>query len=235
MILTRLEEEVAEARARLDRTLRKFRSPDDPAVVRARETLEALVQRLDRIDRVLVDVVETYPTMVDFSGGPAAADPIIGMEGLGAVERNNKHDAERFNIEADNEAAHHAGNRSNKPNGLFDQRKPAQPQQSDRNSESQERDSQKRSGKRGNSQAKPGDAQNYPGNYGPKSQGQQEQPETDSGQKGQNSQSQTKQTKADSGQKDQSSQTQAKQRRADSGQKGQNDQPESQQPKADPF
>ena len=33
-------------------------------------------QRLDRIDRVLVDVVETYPTMVDFSGGPAG--PTIG-------------------------------------------------------------------------------------------------------------------------------------------------------------
>ncbi len=38
------------------------------------ETLDALAQRLDRIDRVLVDVVETYPTMVDFSGGPAGAD-----------------------------------------------------------------------------------------------------------------------------------------------------------------
>ena len=74
-IITRLEEEVAEARARLDQTLRKFGSADHPAVVRARETLEALVQRLDRIDRVLVDVVETYPTMVDFSGGPSTADP----------------------------------------------------------------------------------------------------------------------------------------------------------------
>jgi len=71
MIITRLEEEVAEARARLDRTLRKVRSPDDPAVVRASKTLEDLQQRLDRIDRVLVDVVETYPTMFDFSGGPS--------------------------------------------------------------------------------------------------------------------------------------------------------------------
>ena len=70
LILTRLEQEVAEAQARLDRTVRKFKSPDDPAVIRARETLEALTQRLDRIDRVLVDVVETYPTMVDFSSGP---------------------------------------------------------------------------------------------------------------------------------------------------------------------
>jgi RNA polymerase sigma factor (sigma-70 family) len=75
LILTRLEEEVAEARARLDRTLRRFQSPEHPAVVRAQETLDALAQRLDRIDRVLVDVVETYPTMVDFSGGPGEGDP----------------------------------------------------------------------------------------------------------------------------------------------------------------
>ena len=70
MIITRLVEEAAEARARLDRTLRKVGSPDDPAVVHARKTFEDLQQRLDRIDRVLVDVVETYPTMFDFSGGP---------------------------------------------------------------------------------------------------------------------------------------------------------------------
>ena len=43
-------------------------------VIHARKTLEDLPQRLDRIDRVLVDVVETYPTMVDFSGGPAGGD-----------------------------------------------------------------------------------------------------------------------------------------------------------------
>jgi hypothetical protein len=71
MIITRLEEEVAEARTRLERTLRKVQSPDDPAVLHARKTLEALEQRLDRIDQVLVDVVETYPTMVDFSRGPS--------------------------------------------------------------------------------------------------------------------------------------------------------------------
>jgi RNA polymerase sigma factor (sigma-70 family) len=74
LIITRLEEEAAEAQARLDRTLKKFQSPDHPAVIRARETLDALVQRLDKIDRVLVDVVETYPTMVDFSGGPGGAN-----------------------------------------------------------------------------------------------------------------------------------------------------------------
>ena len=90
LIVTRLEEEVAEARARLDRTMRKFPSSDDPAVVRARETLEGLVQRLDRIDRVLVDVVETYPTMVDFSGGPAGADS-DGQTRVGSSWNNVKH------------------------------------------------------------------------------------------------------------------------------------------------
>jgi RNA polymerase sigma factor (sigma-70 family) len=74
LIITRLEEEAAEAQARLDRTLKKFQSTDHPAVIRARETLDALVQRLDKIDRVLVDVVETYPTMVDFSGGPGGVN-----------------------------------------------------------------------------------------------------------------------------------------------------------------
>jgi hypothetical protein len=92
MIITRLEEEVAEARARLGRTLRKVRSPEDPAVVHARKTVEDLQQRLDKIDRVLVDVVDAYPTMFDFSGGPSdfaagsqpAADPVLRKtEGAG--------------------------------------------------------------------------------------------------------------------------------------------------------
>jgi RNA polymerase sigma factor (sigma-70 family) len=70
MIVTRLEEELAQARARLDRTLNKVRSPDDPAAAHARKTVEALNQVLARIDTVLVDAVEAYPTMFDFSGGP---------------------------------------------------------------------------------------------------------------------------------------------------------------------
>lgn len=70
LILTRLQEEAAEARARLDRIKRTGRSPQDPAVVHARKTYEHLQQRLDRIDQVLADVVEKYPTMVDFSEGP---------------------------------------------------------------------------------------------------------------------------------------------------------------------
>jgi RNA polymerase sigma factor (sigma-70 family) len=71
MIITRLEEETALARLRLERTLRRIGSPQDPAVVHARKTFQDLQQRLDRIDQVLVDVVETYPTIFDFSDGPA--------------------------------------------------------------------------------------------------------------------------------------------------------------------
>jgi RNA polymerase sigma factor (sigma-70 family) len=72
MIVTRLEEELALARARLDRTLGKVRSPDDPAAVHARNIVDALSGVLARIDAVLVDAVDAYPTMFDFSGGPAA-------------------------------------------------------------------------------------------------------------------------------------------------------------------
>src|SRR5262249_35540026 len=75
MIITRLEEEVAEAGARLNRSRRKAPPPDEPAILRARKTFQDLQQRLDRIDQVLVDVVETYPTMVDFSGGPSDFAP----------------------------------------------------------------------------------------------------------------------------------------------------------------
>ncbi len=94
MIVTRLEEELAEAQVRLDRTLNKVRSPDDPAAAHARKTVDALEQVLARIDAVLVDAVEAYPTMFDFSGGPAAdsaknqsADrPAGGM--MGAIQQH---------------------------------------------------------------------------------------------------------------------------------------------------
>ena len=75
MIITRLEEESAEAKARLGRILRKVPSPDDPAVVRARRTVEALDELLARIDVVLVDAVEKYPTMFDFSADPPLPTP----------------------------------------------------------------------------------------------------------------------------------------------------------------
>jgi RNA polymerase sigma factor (sigma-70 family) len=105
MIVTRLEEEVAEAQERLDRSLRKARSPDDPAVLHARKTFEDLRQRLDRIDQVLVDVVETYPTMVDFSVGP----PDSATVESDADPRRNAEDARRNPAAASPDAANGAG------------------------------------------------------------------------------------------------------------------------------
>jgi hypothetical protein len=82
MIISRLEEEAAEAKARLDRMLRKVRSPDDPVVVRARRTVEALDELLARIDAVLVDADERYPTMFDFSNAASftasPAERVVG-------------------------------------------------------------------------------------------------------------------------------------------------------------
>ncbi len=97
MIITRLEEEVAEARARLDRTLRKVQSPQDPAVVHARKTFEDLQQRLDRIDKVLVDVVETYPTMFDFSGGPS--DSASNSQSAASSNRKNDNAGNQLGVE----------------------------------------------------------------------------------------------------------------------------------------
>jgi RNA polymerase sigma factor (sigma-70 family) len=174
MILTRLEEEVAEARARLDRTLRKFRSPDNPAVVRARETLEALVQRLDRIDRVLVDVVETYPTMVDFSGGPSdvypSSQPAIGPN------RKDGGAAQRLNPQQD-------------PNSQRQQRNaPQDPTQRDRNSQGQLGNSQNSSAKQPQkSQGQLGNSQNSSAKQPQKSQ-KPGQPDSDAGQQDRKSQ-----------------------------------------------
>jgi hypothetical protein len=82
MIITRLEEEAAEAKARLDRILRQVPSPDDPAAVRARKTVEALGEFLARVDVLLVDAVERYPTMFDFSSAPSLtttpAEQVVG-------------------------------------------------------------------------------------------------------------------------------------------------------------
>jgi RNA polymerase sigma factor (sigma-70 family) len=71
MIITRLEEERRLAQAKLDRTLQRVRSENDPEVARARRTVESLEQLIARIDTVLVEAVDRYPTIFDFSGGPA--------------------------------------------------------------------------------------------------------------------------------------------------------------------
>jgi len=72
MIVTRLEDELAEARARLDRTRKRAgaHATTDPAVRHAQNTVDALDKVLARIDAVLVDAVDAYPTIFDFSRGP---------------------------------------------------------------------------------------------------------------------------------------------------------------------
>ena len=67
MIVERLEQELAVARERLDRTSRIVRSENDPALLRARKTADALASLIARIDDVLVDAVDEFPTMFDFS------------------------------------------------------------------------------------------------------------------------------------------------------------------------
>jgi hypothetical protein len=76
MIITRLEQERRLAQAKLDRTLKRVRSANDPEVARAKRTVDALDHLIGRIDTLLVEAVEQYPTMFDFSGGPS--DPAPG-------------------------------------------------------------------------------------------------------------------------------------------------------------
>ena len=69
MIIARLEQELALARTRLDRTLRRVSAPNDPAVLQARRTVAEIDHQLARIDGVLLNAVDRFPTMFDFSGG----------------------------------------------------------------------------------------------------------------------------------------------------------------------
>jgi RNA polymerase sigma factor (sigma-70 family) len=70
MIIGRLEQELALAKSRLERTLRRVHSPNDPAAVQGRKTVDEIEGLLVRIDGVLVDAVDRFPTMFDFSGSP---------------------------------------------------------------------------------------------------------------------------------------------------------------------
>ncbi len=75
MIIERLERELERADGRLDLTVANVRSPNDPEVVRARKTVEALEGLLARVDAVLVEAVDDFPTIFDFTNaqtGPAA-------------------------------------------------------------------------------------------------------------------------------------------------------------------
>jgi RNA polymerase sigma factor (sigma-70 family) len=73
MIITRLEQEHRLARERLERTLRRVNSPNDPEVVRARKTVEALDELMARVDTLLLEAVDRYPTIFDFSVGASDA------------------------------------------------------------------------------------------------------------------------------------------------------------------
>ena len=69
MIITRLEQELELAQNRLDRTLKRVASPDEPAAIQGRRAVDEIEGLLTRIDDVLVDAVDRFPTMFDFSGG----------------------------------------------------------------------------------------------------------------------------------------------------------------------
>jgi len=69
MIIARLEQELHLAEQRLDRTIERVESPDDPEGVRARKTVEALSGLLARVDVALVAAVDQFPTMFDFTRG----------------------------------------------------------------------------------------------------------------------------------------------------------------------
>ena len=78
MIIERLEQELSLAEQRLDLTTANVRTPNDPEVVRARKTVETLAGLLKRVDGVLMEAVDEFPTIFDFSNAPvrrgAAAD-----------------------------------------------------------------------------------------------------------------------------------------------------------------
>ena len=67
MIIERLEQELSLAEQRLDLTTANVRTPNDPEVVRARKTVETLAGLLARVDAVLVEAVDEFPTIFDFS------------------------------------------------------------------------------------------------------------------------------------------------------------------------
>ncbi len=67
MMIARLEQELVEARQRLEHATAIADSPQDPLVVQTRKTVDSLQGLLTRIDDALVNAVETHPTMFDFS------------------------------------------------------------------------------------------------------------------------------------------------------------------------
>ena len=74
MIIERLEFELSAAEQRLDRTIEMVASPTDPEAVHARKTVETLADLLARIDVLLSQAVDRFPSAFDFSNvkGPSA-------------------------------------------------------------------------------------------------------------------------------------------------------------------
>jgi RNA polymerase sigma factor (sigma-70 family) len=67
MMIARLEEERQQAKTRLERLLQGNRSNNDPLIAHMRRTVDSLDDLLNRIDVVLVDAAEKYPTIFDFT------------------------------------------------------------------------------------------------------------------------------------------------------------------------
>ena len=98
MIITRLEQELALARTRLGRTLRRVSVPDDPAALQARRTVNEIESLLARIDGVLVDAVDRFPTMFDFSGGQIDLTTASGSPNSGATMQPNVNDVYQSSV-----------------------------------------------------------------------------------------------------------------------------------------
>ena len=98
MIITRLEQELALSKARLDRTLKRVSAPDDPAVLQARRTVAEIEFQLARIDGVLVNAVDRFPTMFDFSGEHVDLSAGPGAPKSGTMLRLNVNDVYQSSI-----------------------------------------------------------------------------------------------------------------------------------------
>ncbi len=81
MIIERLEQELHAAERRLDLTIERVASPNDPEAARARQTVDKLAGLMARIDTVLVEAVDEFPTSFDFLGRHAdrGGFPRIGL------------------------------------------------------------------------------------------------------------------------------------------------------------
>lgn len=91
MMIARIEEERQQANERLDRAVRAARPGDDAMIGQMRRTLNNLDDLLGRIDTVLVEAAEKYPTVFDFTQESAEPkDAFQPIDGLQTVYANAK-------------------------------------------------------------------------------------------------------------------------------------------------